>query len=82
MNQSNNQFPTSNFYLAAYLLSHGIDMVNCDREYGGRATFVFPDSQGLRGRVGEFTFGREALVSAPAFVGSIKKLKSLLHDGF
>jgi hypothetical protein len=76
-----NQFSTNNFYLAAYLISHGIDMANCEREHNGRATFIFPDTDNLRERVGEFTFGRNALVSAPSFINAIKRLKSLLYDG-
>ncbi len=81
MNTIHNQFPTSNFYLAAYLLSHEINMINCEREHGGKVTFVFSDSENLRNRVTEFTFERNALVSASSFVNSIKKLKSLLYDG-
>ena len=81
MNMNCKRFPTSSFYLAAFLLSHGIDMTDCERDHGGRATFIFPDSEDLRKRVEEFTFGRNALVNAPSFVNSIKKLKSLLYDG-
>lgn len=81
MNQTNKRFPTSNFYLSAYLLAHGINLIECDREDGGHVTFVFQDSDELIKRVNEFSFGSKALVDASSFVGAIKRLKSVIHDG-
>ncbi len=74
------EFPTSNFYLAAYLLAHGKRIVNCERD-SSRATFIFVDDGDVRRLTSEFTLGHEALVHAPAFVNAIKRLKSILYDG-
>lgn len=74
-------FLTSNFYLSAYLLAHGAILSGCDRDHGGRATFIFQSANDTVQRVNEFTVGGIATVSAPAFVNAIKHLKALLYDG-
>ncbi len=74
-------FLTSNFYLSAYLLAHGITLSGCDRDNSGRATFVFQPSKDLSQRVSEFTIGRDASVDAVCFTNAIKKLKSVIYDG-
>lgn len=76
-----NQFRSSHFYLSAYLLAHGIELIDYDREDQGRVTFSFQDSKELIRLVNEFTFGSQALVDAPTFISAIKRLKSIVHDG-
>ncbi len=80
-NPTSSPFLTTNFYLSAYLIAHGMRLSGCDRDNGGRATFVFQQSSDLPKRVSEFTIGEDASVNANGFVNAIKRLKSVIYDG-
>ena len=72
-------FETSDFYLASYLRCVGYKLLDLRRD-GTRAVFIFADQPQRRSSVIAF-YGGEGGVRPLAFVGSIRDLKALIHNG-
>jgi len=80
----NKYYKTNSFYLAAFLLSKGVDLSNVDKENFNKVIFVFPNSNEIQNFVRAFNFGKEGdrdlLVDFKKTEASIKRLKSLIYD--
>ena len=78
---SQQTFETTDFYLASFLLSQGVRMLELkpidDR---GRKAFVFDDSSQRAELVNEYHLGTP-LVDVRNFVASIRRLKNGMYDG-
>lgn len=72
-------YRTSNFYLSAYLICRGLELVSLVRDDPKRAAFVFTDSAEREEMVNQYNFGKEALVDARRFVAATKELKYKLY---
>ncbi len=81
---SDKYFRLTNFYLAAFLFSKGIELVNIDRTDPKRSEFVFLDTPEREGLVQNFNFASEdspeSLVDARKFIMAIKMLKDKLYQ--
>jgi hypothetical protein len=69
-------FQTDHIYLAAFLISHGHDLVEVVGGEGGRLRFGFEDSSCVRSCAGDFMSG--GLVEARKFSFELLKLKKLI----
>jgi predicted RNA-binding protein YlxR (DUF448 family) len=77
-NKKNQQFSTSDFYLAAFLRAKGFQLLDINKTNPQRALFIFKDKEGRESLVEDFLFGR-AEIEPKSFVSAIKELKQLLH---
>jgi hypothetical protein len=71
------KYLTTDFYLAAFLLSQTHGLLACDKGPHG-STFVFEDSNGLRHDAEKY-FSRRAAVEPIAYGVAQKSLKGLIH---
>ena len=74
-----NQFATSDFYTAVFLLSEEYRLVSIDKTDPRRFRFVFADSEG-RAKLLEGFFNGQARVEPRKFAAAIKELKSLMYS--
>ena len=74
-----NQFATSDFYTAVFLLSEEYRLVSIDKTDPRRVRFVFADSEG-RAKLLEGFFNGRARVEPRKFTAAIKELKSLMYS--
>jgi len=74
-----NQFITSDFYSAVFLLTENYRLVEIDKADPRRFRFVFADSEG-RAELLEGFFNSQAKVEPRKFVAAIKELKSLMYS--
>jgi len=81
-NANKNQ-STTNFYLAAFLLAKGLDIVGIDRSDIKRARFLFSKSPQWNELIEAFSFAKDndptVLIDARKFVTAIKNLKEKLY---
>jgi hypothetical protein len=82
---SNKYFKTTSFYLAAFLFTKGVELVNIDKiSDHKRAQFIFVDSPQRKLWLESFNFGKEnapeVMVDARKFVMAIKMLKDKLYQ--
>ena len=75
----NEKYQTSDLYLAAYLLSMGLELLDVDRSDRRRCNFVFADREDRAELVHSFMVGR-ATANVPDFVYHLKKAKRLLYS--
>lgn len=73
-----NEYRTSDLYLAAYLLTAGVEMVRHDRD-GTRVYFVFDTSMSNIEELKQAWVNNTGKVAAQPFSFNIKGLKSLCH---
>lgn len=71
-------FETTDFYLACFLRCMGYDLAEVRRD-GVRSVFVFHDKPGRRKDVMSF-YNNQTVVRPLTFVGTIKDMKSLIHN--
>lgn len=76
----NQYYKTSNFYLSAYLICLGMELIDIDRKDRKRAVFIFADVHKRSVMVNQFIFGKEALVDARQFANALKELKNKLYS--
>jgi hypothetical protein len=74
-----NQFTTSDFYTAVFLLSEGYQLISIDKADPRRFRFVFADSKD-RAKLLEGFFNGQARVEPRKFTAAIKELKSLRYS--
>ena len=80
-NQSDNSnnFATSDFYSAAFLLAKGFQLFGINKTDSRRYRFIFADKLDRPQLVGGF-FAGLVEVNAKDFVTAIKELKSLMYN--
>lgn len=74
-----NQFTTSDFYSAVFLLTENHQLIHIDKADPRRFRFVFADSKD-RAKLLEGFFNGQAKVEPRKFVAAIKELKSLMYS--
>lgn len=77
----NNEYQTSDFYIAAYLRANGIALLRTDRSNPQKVLFVFSDTKNRHELTEDFLFGR-ALTEPRKFISAIKELKQLLYNDY
>lgn len=78
-------YRTTNFNLASFLFTKGLELVNIDRlENQKRATFVFIENQKIEELVHEFDYAKEndeiVMVDARKLIYATKQLKEKLYQ--
>lgn len=83
-NKDDRYFGTPSFYLACFLFSKGLELINIDRVDPRRAEFVFIDTPEREKLLNDFNFAKEdfpgVLIDARKFVVAIKSLKDKLYQ--
>jgi len=74
------EYQTSDLYLAAYLKSAGVPMLEPRRTHDGRVQFVFDNSLLSFDEVKQGWFNGKGRVSASSYAYEIKQLKALCHS--
>jgi hypothetical protein len=77
--EMNGKYQTSDLYLAAYLLSMGLDLLNVDHRDRQHCKFVFVDREDRPELVHSFMVGR-ATANLPDFIYHLKRAKRLLYS--
>ena len=72
-------YRTSDFYVAAWLLSNGLQIQAVDRRNPRRCDFIFLDREDRPQLVQSFVCGR-AIGNLPDFIYYIRKAKRLLYS--
>jgi len=85
MKDKNKYFRTTNFNLAIFLFTKGLELVNIDRlEDQKRATFVFIENSQTEELIHEFDFAQEnnevVMVDARKLIYATKQLKEKLYQ--
>lgn len=78
-------FRTTNFNIASFLFTKGIDLANIDRlDNQKRATFVFVDNPQIEELVHDFDYAKEneevVMVDARKLIYAIKQLKEKIYQ--
>ncbi len=74
-----NNFITSDFYVAAFLVAKGYRLLGINKADSRRFRFIFPDEPDRPQLVSAF-FAGLVEVNAKEFVSAIKELKSLMYN--
>lgn len=77
-NENEKQFLSSDFYISAYLLAVGVNLLGVNRENPRRLFFVFEDFNDRQKLVEDFLLGRGS-VQPKRYASAIKELKDLIH---
>ncbi|MDP3763548.1 MAG: DUF5659 domain-containing protein [bacterium] len=75
----NNNFATSDFYAAAFLVAKGYRLLDIDKADSRRFHFIFTDEPDRPQLVSAF-FAGLVEVNAKEFVSAIKELKSRMYN--
>lgn len=75
----NQNFQTSDFYSAVFLLASGHKLIKIDKTDPRRFCFVF-QNQESRAKLLEDFFNGSARVEPRQFISSIKELKTLMYN--
>lgn len=76
---ANGTYSTSDLYIAAWLLSNGLDLQDIDRRNPKRCDFVFLDRQDRPALVHSFMCG-QATGKIGDFIFSLRRAKRLLYS--
>ena len=76
---ANRTYRTSDLYVAAWLLTKGLELQDIDRSNGRRCDFVFADRQDRPELVYAFICGR-AVGNLAVFVFNLRRAKRLLYS--
>ena len=81
---TNQDYSTTSFYLAAFLLTKGLDLIGIDRSDVQRSKFQFAKSPQWNRLIEAFNFAKEndpkVMVDPRKFVVTIKGLKEKLYQ--
>lgn len=77
--EMNGKYQTSDLYLAAYLLSLGLELLDVDHRNPRRCNFVFADREDRPELVRAFMVG-QATGNLPTFISHLKRAKRLLYS--
>ena len=72
-------YRTSDLYVAAWLLSNGLELQNIDRSNNRRFDFIFSDRQDRPELVHSFLCGR-AVANLADFIFHLRRAKRLLYS--
>ena len=75
----NQNFQTSDFYTAVFLLANGFKLLDIDKSNPRRFCFVFIDQENRAELIEDF-FNGSARVEPRRFILSIKELKTLMYN--
>jgi len=75
----NGLYRTSDFYIAAYLLSNGLQIQGIDRHNPRRSEFIFIDREDRPHLVQSFLCG-QAVGNLPDFIFHLRRAKRLLYS--
>ena len=75
----NQNFQTSDFYTAVFLLANEFKLIEIDKTNTRRFCFVFEDQEN-RVKLLEDYFNGSAKIEPRQFVSSIKELKTLMYN--
>ena len=75
----NQNFKTTDFYSAVFLLASGYKLIKIDKTNPRRFCFVFQDQEN-RAKLLEDFFNAKATVEPRQFISSIKELKTLMYN--
>lgn len=85
-NKDNQYFHLANFYIACFLFSKGLELVDIDRTDPRRSQFVFLDTSERKTLIQNYNFSKEGspevLIDPRKFVMAIKMLKDKLYGEF
>ena len=76
---NSNNFTTSDFYAAAFLVAKGYKLLGINKADSRRFRFIFTD-ESYRAQLVSGYFAGLVEVNAKAFVTAIKELKSLMYN--
>ena len=79
INENEDNFKTSDFCLASYLLAKNIPLIGTERVGGNRVTFVYQSSAELNSLVSEY-FQMQAVIEPMVFFSAQKRLKQLIYQ--
>jgi len=79
MEMNDENYKTSDFCLASYLLAKNVPLVGTERGGGNRVTFVYQSSAKLNSLIGEY-FQMQAVIEPMAFFSAQKRLKQLIYQ--
>ncbi len=79
MISNNNTYTSRDFYLSAYIIATGNELLQYTKDAGGLTTFIFTNSQDLQQEVKKF-YALEALVNPVVYGNAIRTLKSIIHE--
>ena len=71
-------FPVSDFYIAAFLICEGLELVRTERVSAGRVVFMLRDRPQRAQMVQDF-YSHKAQVDPLAYKDSIVNLKAMIH---
>ena len=74
-----NSFPTTDIYIAAFLVVNGIKMIRTKRNNFGRTFFIFEDSGRITELISSYIGG--AQVSVSQLKSAIQDLKAVMFGG-
>jgi len=74
-----NQFTTSDFYTAVFLLAKEYKLIEINKADPRRFRFVFNDQEG-RAELLEDFFNGETAVEPRRFIAAVKEMKSLMYS--
>ena len=77
--QKNGIYKTSDFYIAAWLLSKGLELKDIDRRNSRRCDFIFEDRADRPELVRQFMCG-SATGNVADFIYYLKRVKRLLYS--
>ncbi len=75
---TNQSFPLADFYLAAFLISSGLELLKTERFSPSRVTFVLRDSPQREQLIHDF-YANKAQVNPLKYKDAIVNLKALIH---
>lgn len=75
-----NNFKTKDFYLAAFLLAKGYELLDADRSFPQEIIFIFGDQPKREKLIQEYLYGK-AEVDARKLINQIRNLKEIIHEG-
>ena len=76
--QPTESYPLADFYLAAFLISSGFELLKTERVSPNRVTFVLRDSPRREQLVNDF-YANKAQVNPLKYKDAIVNLKALIH---
>ena len=75
-----NEYRTSDFYLACFLACRGMRLLSFDKSDRRRINFVFNNSSARKKLVDDFMLELDTTVDAKEFVRQIKRMKAGIYD--
>jgi len=78
MENTENLYQTSDWYLCVFLIARGYNLIDVDRRQNNRCKFIFEESFDLEDDVKAFWNNDD--IGVQDFVAAVKKTKSILYS--